>query len=96
MRAGFEMLLMSEAYALVIFQRARYLGREGKEDLTSLQLDVQDNVIDARNGVRNIVSNARVEEVQINVTCLIFTALGGVDAALEQMRRTKRSVKPRA
>ena len=82
---------------MVIFQKASpSLGREGKEDVTSLQLDVQDNVIDARNGVRNIVSNARVEEVQINVTYLILPALGGVDAALEQMRRTKRSVKPRA
>ena len=50
----------------------------------------------ARNGVRNIVSTARVEAVQINVTCLILPALEGVDSALEQMLRMKRSVKLRA
>ena len=32
----------------------------------------------------------------IDVTCLILPELEGVDAALEQMRRTKRSAKPRA
>ena len=39
MHARIQMLLLLEAYVLVIFQRARpSLGREGKEDLTSLQL----------------------------------------------------------
>ena len=94
------------ACILVIFQRASpSLGRGGKGDLISLQLvDVQDNAIVARNGVRNIGSTARVEAVQINVTCLILPALEGVnspalegvDSALEQMQRMTRRVKLRA
>ena len=81
----------------MIFQRAKpSLGREGKEDLTRLQLiGVLDNAIVARIGVHNIAPNARVEAVQINVTCLMMPALEDVDAALEQMLRTKRSVKLR-
>ena len=87
MRGQIQMLLLVVACVLVIFQRASpSLGREGKGDLTNLQLvDVRDNAIVARNGVRNIVPNARVEAVQINVTCLILPALGGVDAVLEQI-----------
>ena len=96
MRAGIQMLLLSEAYALVIFQRARpSLGREGKEDLTSLQLREKNNVLVAINGIQNIGTNAQEEAVQINVTILILLALEGVDSALEQMLRMKKSVKLR-
>ena len=77
--------------------RKRSLRRGGKGNLMSLQLvDVQDNAIVASNGVQNIVSTARVEAVQINVTCLILPALEGVDSALEQMNRMIRRVKLRA
>ena len=77
--------------------RKRSLRRGSKGNLMSLQLvDVKDNAIVASNGVQNIVSTARVEAVQINVTCLILPALEGVDSALEQMLRMKRSVKLRA
>ena len=81
----------------VIFPRASpSLGQGSKGDLISLQLvDVQDNAIVVRNGVLNIVSSARVEVVQKNVTCLILLATEGVDAVLELMQRVARRVKPR-
>ena len=78
---------------MVIFQRARpSLGREEKEGVTSLQLRDKNNALVARNGIQNIGTNAQEEAVQINVTCLMMPALEDVDAALEQMLRTKRSV----
>ena len=48
-------------------------------------LVIQDNVIVARNGVRGIVKNTWVEEVQIYVTCLILLAIDDVDAVPKQM-----------
>ena len=56
----------------------------------------QNNALVARNGIQNIGTNAQEEVVQINVTSLILPALEGVDSALEQMLRMKRSVKLRA
>ena len=78
----------------MIFQRARpSLGRESKEDLTSLHLRDKSNALVARNGIQNIGTNAQEEAVQINVTFLILPALEGVDSALEQMLRMKKSAK---
>ena len=56
----------------------------GRSDRRSV---IQDNVIVARNGVRGIVKNAWVEEVQIYVTCLILLAIDDVDTVPEQMQR---------